>query len=393
MQRDAPWSTNPPDVVVHVVGHITAAVGSFLGPTSHTLARCGMRQVVVLIDEARHRHQLLNLHESAELVLAPASRNPFMRWSGLLLACSQAMGRGSPFHASPLHASHFHAGHLHAVHLHGLLPSLLGAMAARGAGVTAPIFFSPHGSRLLMLTRPLARPLLWLAAPLLRPWRVAAIVNMAQEVGTLAQWKSVQLVESPVAADFFNVARNEARHPLVVTGGRVPSARAAELIAQLAVLLGDDALRLSFNWIGEVDPVSERRLSAAGVAVFDVELSAQIAQRLAAGWIYADAGGTRGFPVLLSEAMAVGLPCVAVDSTQNRQLIRHGETGFLCATEREMLECIARLIDDEALRVRIGQAARDEASSRFGESGFSSRLLAAYAAGSPRHASSQGVTT
>ena len=77
--------------------------------------------------------------------------------------------------------------------------------------------------------------------------------------------------------------------------------------------------------------------------------------------------------------MAVGLPCVAMDSAQHREVIRDGETGFLCRTERDMMACIATLIDSPSLRARIGQAAREEAKRRFGRSKFNARLLAAYA--------------
>jgi glycosyltransferase involved in cell wall biosynthesis len=221
--------------------------------------------------------------------------------------------------------------------------------------------------------------LFWLLRPLLRPSRHGAIVNLRNEAGAFDDWASVELIESPVGDAFLEVPRNEARHPLIVTGGRVPSARAAELFAQLAVLLGGETLRLSFNWIGTVDPVSRVRLNAANVGVFEVASDAEVASRLAAGWIYVAAGGTRGFPVFLVEAMAAGMPCVAIDSPQHRELIRHGENGFLCESERDTMDCIATLIDSPALRERIGHAAREEARRRFAEPRFSARLLAAYA--------------
>ena len=363
LQSETSWAGATGGKVVHVVGCLTDEVFSFLGPATNTLARSGMDQVVVMIDELGCRHRVTSLHESAELVLAPSLPNPVQQWRAVLHACRQALASGP----------------LHAVHLHGLLPCLVGAYAVRAAGSSVPIFYSPHGSRSLGKAKGI-RALARLAVGLvLRPARRAAIVNLPQETGEFARWKSAELVESPVDEVFLGVVRNEARHPLVVTGGRIQSVRSAELFARLAVLLSGEDLRISFNWLGSVDPVSRLRLNAADVGVFDVPSDAECASRLAAGWVYLATGGTRGFPLFLVQAMAAGLPCVALDCPQHRAVIRDGETGFLCTSERDLIDRIAVLVDDPALRVRIGDAARQEVRQRFGVSQFGAKLLAAYA--------------
>jgi glycosyltransferase involved in cell wall biosynthesis len=348
---------------VHVVGHVTDEVFSFLGPATSVLARSGLEQAVVTIDEARYRHHLANLHESAKLVLTPTIRNPLRQWQALLRECRGAL-EGAP---------------LHAVHLHGFLPCLVGASVVRAAGLRAPIFYSPHGSRSLGRLRTVGAVALFLIRPLLRPLRSSAIVNVPRETLEFERWGSVALVESPVSEAFHKVPRNEARHPLIVTGGRRQNARSVELFAQLAVLLSGEDLGISFNWIGSVDGASRLRLNAANVGVFDVASDADCASRLAAGWVYVAPGHTRGFPLFLAEAMAAGLPCVATDCPQHREVIRDGETGFLCRSERDLIGHIATLIDSPTLRASIGKAARDEARQRFGEPRFSVRLLAAYA--------------
>jgi glycosyltransferase involved in cell wall biosynthesis len=349
--------------VVHVVGRVTDEVASFLAPATHVLARAGREQVVVMIDDLRHRPHIADLHDAVELVMAPARRNPIEQWRVLAQACRRTLVGGPS----------------QAVHLHGLWPGLVGARAARAAGVTAPIFFSPHGSRSIAATRGMGALVLRAAGRLLGPRGSAAIVNVPHEAHAFRRWASAELVESPVGDVFFSAPRREARHPLVITGGRAQGARSAELLAQLAVLLSGEDLRIGFNWIGSVDEVSRVRLGAAGVSVFDVSSDAECASRLAAGWVYLASGGTRGFPLFLAEAMAAGLPCVALDVPLHREMIRDGETGYLCKTERDMIGRIATLIDDPALRAGLGQAARLEARRRFGESLFGAKLLAAYA--------------
>ncbi len=360
MRRDPPLI--PAGKVVHVVGRLTDEVFSFLGPAAQAIARSGRDQAVVMIDELRFRQNVAKLHESAELVMAPSQGNPIRQWAAMNEACRKALSAGS----------------LHAVHLHGVLPALVGARAVRAAGVDVPVFFSPHGSSLIGTLRSLGRlgKVAWMV---LGNKRSQAIVNMPQETSAFEHWESSELVESPVDEVFFNVARSESRHPLIVTGGRTQTLRSAELVAQLAVLLSGEDLRISFNWIGAVDEVSKRRLNAAGVGVFDVASDAECGARLSAGWVYLAPGATRGFPLFLAEAMAAGLPCVAFDCVQHREVIHDGETGYLCKTDREMIERIALLIDDPSLRLRIGRAGQAAARARFGETQFGVKLLAAYA--------------
>ncbi len=352
-----------PGRVLHVVGRVTDDVRSFLGPATHALARAGREQAIVMIDELRYRQHVASLHVAAELLMTPSLRNPIRQWRAVMRACRQAM----------------RSGPLEAVHLHGLLPGLVGARAASASNVTAPIFFSPHGSRALTTRRGLGTLALWAARPLLRPSRSAAIVGLPWETQVFEQWKSTDLVESPVSKVFFASPRTEARHPLIVAGGRSRGAGDAVLLAQIAVLLSGEDLRVSFNWIGAVEEALRVRLNAAGVGVFDVSSDDECASRLAPGWIYLAPGRSRDSPTLLIEAMAAGLPCVVFDCEEHRELIQHGVTGYLCETERDMIDAIAALIDDAALRTRMGQSARHEARCRFGESQFDTKLLAAYA--------------
>ena len=359
MKREPVAELALPGRVVHVVGRMTDEVASFLGPAAHTLARSGHRQSIVMIDDPAWRHTLVRLPDSAQLVSAPVQRNPLKQWAALRHACAAAIEEGQ----------------VHAVHLHGLMPGLVGARALRSAGVDAPLFFSPHGSRLLGSLSGVGRFL----RALIGAARSKAIVNVAHESSAFEHWSSSELVESPVGDVFFEVPRNEARHPLIVTGGYSQSLRNTELFCQLAVLLSGEDLRISFNWIGEVDDISRARLNAAGVGVFKADGDAELAARLAAGWIYLAPAPARGFPLFLVEAMAAGLPCVALDCIHHREVIEDGKTGYLCTTEREMIERIALLIDDTPLRLQMGQAARATARGRFGESQFGIKLMAAYA--------------
>jgi glycosyltransferase involved in cell wall biosynthesis len=64
--------------------------------------------------------------------------------------------------------------------------------------------------------------------------------------------------------------------------------------------------------------------------------------------------------------MACGLPVIGADSPGIRELICHGETGWLCGTDSASIRtAIQLLLADAALRQRLGRNAR-----RFVEENF-----------------------
>ena len=75
-----------------------------------------------------------------------------------------------------------------------------------------------------------------------------------------------------------------------------------------------------------------------------------------------------GFPLVVIEAMASGLPVVAYDVAGVREAVGEGTTGFLAPAGNEHLwrEHLARLATSADLRERMGSAGRALALRRFG---------------------------
>ncbi len=65
------------------------------------------------------------------------------------------------------------------------------------------------------------------------------------------------------------------------------------------------------------------------------------------------------------EAALLGVPTVASRWGTYAEVIRHGETGFLCGDRAEWTTVLGELIEDSALRDRVGQAASQEARDRY----------------------------
>ncbi|MEM7532466.1 MAG: glycosyltransferase family 4 protein [Chloroflexota bacterium] len=73
-----------------------------------------------------------------------------------------------------------------------------------------------------------------------------------------------------------------------------------------------------------------------------------------------------GHPKALIEAMACGAAVVGTNVNGIRNLIQHEQTGLLCEpTVEGIRNALQRLLDDEALRLRLGNAARDFAVAEY----------------------------
>ena len=63
--------------------------------------------------------------------------------------------------------------------------------------------------------------------------------------------------------------------------------------------------------------------------------------------------------------MALGIPPVVSPVGVNREIVDHGQNGFLASTEDDWVETLDRLLADGDLRLRVGRAARATVETRF----------------------------
>jgi glycosyltransferase involved in cell wall biosynthesis len=266
-----------------------------------------------------------------------------------------------------------------AVHLHGLVAALLGARALHSLGVGPRVYYSPHqifDGRMRSAARlaGYALGMFGMQQPL-RP--IASNLAQARTLDCFGPGQT-KVVEAEVAIPYFQVRKIEASRPLVVSLGRGQSVRDANRFVQLAVLLSSGHLDIGFQWLASGATQSDPKLAAAGIDQIRCASDGDLAAGLANAWIYAHAGRGEGHPLAVPSAMAVGLPCVLIDTPQHRTLVSHGVNGFLCRSHTDVLQFIALLVDHPTLRQQLGRAAREEAQRRFGAQRFRSSLLEAY---------------
>jgi phosphatidylinositol alpha-1,6-mannosyltransferase len=84
-----------------------------------------------------------------------------------------------------------------------------------------------------------------------------------------------------------------------------------------------------------------------------------------------------GFGIVFMEAAAAGVPQVAGDSGGAAEAVEHDRTGLVVRHPQDpeaVAIALARLLDDEVLRHRMGEAARQRAVSEFTYDNLAGRL-------------------
>jgi len=184
--------------------------------------------------------------------------------------------------------------------------------------------------------------------------RAAARARLGLEPGVIALGSVADITQGKRPSDLVLAAR-----PLLQAGARLFIA-GAELDATEAAKTRAAAEGLAVELLGRRTDVPELR------AAFDLFALASVREEM---------------PVAILEAMAAGLPVVAVRTGGIPEMIAEGETGFLVEARdtAAMAERLRRLAADPALRFRMGAAGRARAFAEFGRDAVALRIEAVLA--------------
>lgn len=253
------------------------------------------------------------------------------------------------------------------VHAHSSKAGVLARTAALAAGVPH-IFYSPRGYAHQQADRsPVSRRLYRLLETAVS-W-IGKIVAVSESEASLARALTSEDKVITIRDAFLGNTpeKKEAvtSTPTVCASGRLCFPRNPQAFARLAANTREQAPQTQFIWIGdgELRPEVERIQRESGLET-RLTITGWLPQKEAFSRtqradIFVHFSRWEGLPNAVLEAMAAGLPVVASDIPPNRELIRHGETGFLAANEQELAAHVETLIQDSSLRTRMGTAARE----------------------------------
>jgi glycosyltransferase involved in cell wall biosynthesis len=280
----------------------------------------------------------------------------------------------------------------------GLKPVLLGALAARLAGIRA-IVNAPVGMGFVFTSQSLMsrllRPLVWLALQLfLNPRGSKVIFENSDDLSSLVRDRAVRAQDAVLirgsginVADYAHGAPPDG--PVVVSlVSRMLWDKGVGEFVEVARRLRGENIPARFWLVGAADAqnpaaISERQLRQwrdEGIVEW-LGHRDDIPAILAQSHIACLPSYREGLPRSLLEAMAAGLPIVSTDVPGCREAVRPGENGLLVpARDSAALAAALRtLIEDAALRKRFGAAGRLRAEREFASPIVIAQTLAVYA--------------
>ena len=290
-------------------------------------------------------------------------------------------------------------------HSYGYFPTMAAARAARAAG--RPFVFTPHfhppwsmeGGAARKLLRKVYDPTFGRYV-LSRADRVVGVSS--GEIDVMARFLPVDRAKVRVIPNGFHPARFEPRPsgaafrrrlgvdpatPLVVFAGRLASNKGLHHLVPAFAALAERHPAARLVLAGE-DQDQRARLEAlaARLGVADrMHVTGHLDEAdyrgaLAAGDVFALPSEWEAFGIVLVEAMACGVPCVATRVGGAPDVVVEGETGLLVehGDEAALAEALHRLLSDRALAARMGEAGRARAFREYAWDAVVERTLALY---------------
>ncbi len=146
----------------------------------------------------------------------------------------------------------------------------------------------------------------------------------------------------------------------------------------------------SLTLVGPMDPGWDVRLD---LARGDVRLTgavprARVVEELQHASIFVLASLQEGLALVISQAMACGLPVIATEATGVRELVDDGVEGFVvpAGDAQAIAESLAVLLDHPERAVEMGRAGRARVESLGGWDEYGSRLLQVFDGARAEHA-------
>jgi glycosyltransferase involved in cell wall biosynthesis len=222
-------------------------------------------------------------------------------------------------------------------------------------------------------------------------FHIAEKVAGALFVATISHYASSQVMKASDPSHWHKVTTLRlgvdptafaARHPpprtvnapfRLVFVGRLAPAKAQFMLIEAVAILRDRGRRIALTLVGE-GPARPRLVALVKERDLDAEVKLVGAcnhDRVAAFYRDSDAfvlgSFAEGVPVVLMEAMAMEVPCIATWIAGVPELIENGVDGLLVAPADPLAlaEAIVRLIDDPELARRLGAAARRKVVTKY----------------------------
>ena len=200
--------------------------------------------------------------------------------------------------------------------------------------------------------------------------------NQLMKASDPNQWSKLEIVRLGIDPDVFLPDSTLPVEPAsfeIISVARLSREKGQRVLIQAVARLVEEGREVRLSLVGEGQDRTgiEEEIAACGLRG-TVRLEGALNQDALktlyrTSDAFALASFAEGVPVVLMEAMAMEIPCVATRITGIPELIEDGVDGFLVAPSDvgQLASALRRLMDDPALRNRIGKAGRRKVVEQY----------------------------
>jgi glycosyltransferase involved in cell wall biosynthesis len=217
---------------------------------------------------------------------------------------------------------------------------------------------------------------------------VVAISNYARSqlmvVTQPDQWNKIDVSPLGIDPSVFSPKPANAQPDIfeLLCVGRLAPVKAQHILVQAVKRLVQRGKRVRLTLVGDgedrasLEAVVREEKLGEHVVFAGWQLQAQVRALYMKTDIFVLASFEEGVPVVLMEAMACEVPCVATGITGIPELIEHGVSGLLVppSDAEALAAAVEKIMGDSALRARLASAGREAVVARYDLSRNTARL-------------------
>jgi 1,4-alpha-glucan branching enzyme len=198
--------------------------------------------------------------------------------------------------------------------------------------------------------------------------------------------EKIRLVPNAVDTEVFKPCK-EREDNLVVWVGRFVPEKGLECLVEAAKIVADEFRNVKFLLVGYgplkakiMKLVYDRGLLGRFVRFTGPLSRDDVAKVLGKAAVFVFPSLKEGLPLSVLEAMACGVPVVGSDIPGVKDVIKHGENGFLAPPKnpKALADGILALLNDRKLRMRLGKGARELMLENYSWNIVTNRLETVY---------------
>lgn len=252
------------------------------------------------------------------------------------------------------------------VHLHSSKAGFLGRIAAKILGKSDKVIYTPHGVSFLRRDVSSLKQKFYVALERLGNIAGGRVVACSKSEAEAFHKNNIPAayVYNGVNIKPYVYPKQHKNNSKIIIGtvGRITEQKNPALFNKIANAFSNNQ-NVEFRWVG--DGEQKAALTSPNICVTGWQAATDVVKELSRMDIYLSTSLWEGLPLAAIQAMVSGLPLVVSQCVGNIDIVKPNQNGYVYSKAEEAKYYLLRLIQDAALRKKLGIESRKFAEQCF----------------------------